>query len=184
MRDGSDDSPVDSHRCCGSPITTCGTCVQRIDALWAQRPRIRLHLRSKGVQEDQIDDVLSDVYLTAWRRLDLLPANHDAAVGWLFVTVGYVLSNHRRGRSRRRSLIHRVADEVNTASAALAQPIETTRLEAIEGWRSLNQDDRHVLYLSLSGLALDHIAYLFDCSRSAAAMRLSRARRRLTEQSV
>jgi hypothetical protein len=54
------------------------------------------------------EDAVAEVLLTAWRRLDDVPAG-DAARAWLYATARRVLANQRRSTRRRAALAERLA---------------------------------------------------------------------------
>jgi DNA-directed RNA polymerase specialized sigma24 family protein len=53
---------------------------------------------------------VSEVFLTAWRRLDDVPEG-DAARIWLYATARKVIANQRRSARRRLALQERLARE-------------------------------------------------------------------------
>src|SRR5690242_21875155 len=54
-----------------------------------------------------VDDVLSEIFLVAWRRLEAVP---EDGLPWLLGVARRVLANQRRGDARRAALIGRMAD--------------------------------------------------------------------------
>lgn len=126
---------------------------------------------------DDAADVVAETFLTAWRRLDEVPAG-DAARLWLYGVARRVLANMRRGRRRRLAL----ADRLRAELAAGYRPPEVTgeRAEITRVFRSLPEADRELLALAAwEGLDPGQIAVTLGCSRNAARIRLHRARRRL-----
>lgn len=53
----------------------------------------------RRVASDAVDDVMSEVFLTAWRRMDAIP--HDAELPWLYGVARHVICNQRRSLGRR-----------------------------------------------------------------------------------
>jgi RNA polymerase sigma-70 factor (ECF subfamily) len=123
------------------------------------------------------DDIVADTLTVAWRRLDDVPTG-DGALPWLYGVARRTLANQRRGSGRREALVRRLVRERTAVPAAFggdAHPI----LGALE---RLRPDDREVLQLwAWEQLRADEIAAVLGCSPNAAALRLSRARRRLRE---
>lgn len=89
---------------------------------------------------------MSDVFLTAWRRLDDLP-DGDAARVWLYATARRVIANQRRSSRRRVALQRRLAGEAAGAPPAPAPP-EREEARVREALRSLSPRDREVHWLA------------------------------------
>jgi RNA polymerase sigma-70 factor, ECF subfamily len=121
---------------------------------------------------DTSDDVVAETFLVAWRRLDEVPSD---AAPWLFGVARNVRLNLLRGDRRREAL----ADRLRTAASAQAEP--TDERGALAGaLASLSERDREVILLTAwEGLDHGEIAAVLGCSRTAARVRLHRARRRL-----
>jgi RNA polymerase sigma-70 factor (ECF subfamily) len=118
----------------------------------------------------EADDVVADTFLIAWRRLEEIP---PAAKPWLLGVARRVLANQRRAASRRAALTERVAIERNDS-------LELERPPILRAVAHLPAGDREVLLLSAwDGLSTDETAAALGCSRTAAKVRLHRARRRL-----
>jgi RNA polymerase sigma factor (sigma-70 family) len=132
-------------------------------------------LRRTGNADDAAD-VIAETFLTAWRRLDEMPAG-EAARSWLYGVARRVLANTRRGERRRSALASRLSGEL---APAYRTPEFTGELaEIARAFRSLPEADRELLALSAwEGLDAGQIAVTLGCSRNAARIRLHRARRR------
>ena len=119
-----------------------------------------------------VDDAVAETFLVAWRRLDELPAN---AKPWLFGVARRILANQRRAAGRRTALVDRLGGERRTG--AVATNGDPPVLAALA---RLGPSDREILMLTAwDGLAPEEAARVLGCSRSAAKVRLYRARRRL-----
>jgi RNA polymerase sigma factor (sigma-70 family) len=132
-------------------------------------------LRRAGSADDAAD-VIAETFLTAWRRIDDLPAG-EAALPWLYGVARRVLANQRRGQQRRSALGERLRSEL------AAQPCDHEPPPGLEGvavaFRRLADPDREILTLAgWEGLDAGQIAVVIGCSRNAARIRLHRARRR------
>jgi RNA polymerase sigma-70 factor, ECF subfamily len=118
------------------------------------------------------DDVVMDVFVVACRRLDAVP---EQPLPWLLACARRVLANQRRTVRRSDALVIRVGSALG---GTLVDPGASERLE--QALSSLRESDREVLLLNawedLDGAAL---ATVLGCSRTAAGVRLHRARRRL-----
>ena len=120
------------------------------------------------------DDVVSEVFLIAGRRLGRVP-EHEAQL-WLYAVARRVLANDRRGIRRRRALLTVLVD-LQRGRAAPAPAAESPLLEALA---ALQPADREVLMLSAwEGLDARAVAVVLGCSTHAVDTRLYRARKRL-----
>jgi RNA polymerase sigma factor (sigma-70 family) len=117
------------------------------------------------------DDVVAETFLTAWRRLEEVPAE---AKPWLLGVARRVLANQRRAAGRRAALTDRVANEPQTVlHVPEGRPI-------VRALASLSEGDREVLLLAAwDGLSSEEAAASLGCSKAAAQVRLHRAKRRL-----
>ena len=132
-------------------------------------------LRRTGNADDAAD-VIAETFLTAWRRIDHVPAG-EAARPWLYGVARRVLANQRRGEQRRTALGERLRSEL------AAEPCDREPPPGLEGvavaFRRLGDTDREILTLAgWEGLDSGQIAVVLGCSRNAARIRLHRARRR------
>jgi RNA polymerase sigma-70 factor, ECF subfamily len=123
---------------------------------------------------DEADDVVAETFLVAWRRLEELP---DDCRPWLFAVARNVRLNMARQERRRRSR------EEHGAARPATEPF-TASLEDCSALKSglarLSEPDREVLMLAAwESLDRAQMARALGCSKTAAAVRLHRARRRL-----
>jgi len=123
------------------------------------------------------EDAAAEVFLTAWRRLDEVPAD-DAARVWLYATARRVLANQHRSRRRRIALKERLARQA--APASQEWPGATGEDALVhEALHRLSPRDREVLLLAeWEGLTPSQIGTAMGCSAVTARGRLHRARRR------
>lgn len=121
-----------------------------------------------------VDDAVAETFLIAWRRLDEVPMEPKP---WLLGVARRVLANQRRAAGRRAALMERVAHEPQH------QPELLRRTPVLQALGRLSESDRELLLLfAWDGLSTDEAATTLDCSRTAAKVRLHRARRRLRAQ--
>jgi RNA polymerase sigma factor (sigma-70 family) len=128
----------------------------------------------------EVPDVVADVFMAVWRRLDEVPEG-DAARLWLYGVARRSLLNVRRGRRRRWRLLSRLSAEAAAATTAqvAADPGDAVLREAI---RRLPDPYREVLQLvAWDGLSHAEAAQVLDCSTNAVALRLHKAKARLRE---
>ena len=126
--------------------------------------------------EVAVVDVVAEVFLVAWRRLDEMPAT---PLPWLYGVARRVLANELRGRDRRNRLVERVAGHSSHSEADHADAV-ASRMSVAAAFDRLSDDDRELLRLTAwEGLGTSGAAKALGCSTATLAMRLHRARRRL-----
>jgi RNA polymerase sigma-70 factor (ECF subfamily) len=125
------------------------------------------------------DDVVAEVFLTAWRRFDDVPEPLDDARAWLFTAAHNVLRNGQRSRQRQQSLALRILREPDDDAATEADAV-AARVDLVRAWHRLSPADQEVLTLTVfEGLRGTQAARVLGISRPAFSLRLLRARRRL-----
>ncbi len=137
--------------------------------VWAP---VQRYLARRSAPADA-EDLLSDVLLVLWRRLDDVP--RDNPLPWAYKVAQGCLANSRRGQQRHLRLVRRLRDEPPL------RPIEDAPLA--EALQQLRPEDREVLRLwAWEGLEPRDLAVVLGCTANAAAVRLSRARAALRAQ--
>jgi RNA polymerase sigma factor (sigma-70 family) len=128
---------------------------------------VRRYLLRRGAG-DEADDLLAEVFVVAWRRLDAIPP--EAELPWLYRTAWNVLANHRR---LTRATAMEDADGLEPDFAgAIAD-----RLLLLEAWRSLSDRDREILRLvAWEGVDGRGLAEALGIGVGGAGAALSRAR--------
>jgi RNA polymerase sigma-70 factor (ECF subfamily) len=122
-------------------------------------------------------DVLQEVFVTAFRKADELP---EPPIGWLLGTARRLLANSNRGARRRDELALRIA---GTRPVAPADEDSAAAAAVTDALAQLSDKDREVLTLSAwYGLTGDEAAEALGCSPSAYGVRLHRARHRLADR--
>ena len=139
-----------------------GYCIRRVDRSHAQ-------------------DVASEVFTVAWRRIDDVPEG-EGTLPWLFGVASNTLANHRRSERRRANL----GTKLRGLARRDAAPAETQVIRRVEDQRMLDainrlsDTDRELLLLSAwEGLPASQLALRFGISLKAAEKRLTRAKKRL-----
>lgn len=151
---------------------------RRFEALLATHSRdVISYCRWRLADMNDVEDVVADVFLAAWRRLDVVP-DGDACRIWLYATARRVLANHRRSIRRRDALSERLATTAGVTPDAVSSDDESDiRVHAALG--RLRTLDREVLLLSeWEGLTPQEIGAVLGCRPVTARGRLHRARRR------
>ncbi|GAA4594768.1 RNA polymerase sigma-70 factor (ECF subfamily) [Actinoplanes octamycinicus] len=125
------------------------------------------------------DDVVAEVFLTAWRRFDDVPGPLSDARAWLFTAAYHVLRNRQRSEQRQQNLTLRILREPDDPGHAEADGV-AARVDLVRAWHRLSVKDQEVLTLTVfEGLTGTQAARLLNISRPAFSLRLLRARRRL-----
>lgn len=141
---------------------------------------LQRYLRRRAAPQDA-EDVLSEVLLTVWRRIEDAPAEN--ALPWCYGIARRALANHRRGDRRRLRLTTRLGSQPVThyPEPADLQP-DDDMVAALNG---LDPPDQEVLRLwAWEQLEPREIAQVIGVSPNAATLRLSRAKKKLAEALV
>jgi len=125
-------------------------------------------------------DVVAEAFLVAWRRLDAVPADQGQARPWLYGVARRVLANAERSRRRAERVTARLSQQHRDDQAPDTAAVVTQRARLERALASLTASDQEALRLvGWEELDLAEAALALGCSRSAMAVRLHRARRRL-----
>ena len=147
----------------------------RFRALFAEQSRALLTYALRRVPDPaDAADVVAEVFLVAWRRLDDVPPGAEARL-WLFGVARRVVGNQRRGELRRSKLAGRLRQELSglvtpdlSSDRATAQVVRTAMAR-------LDGDDRELLWLTgWEGLTPGEIAVVFDQRPGTVRSRLPR----------
>lgn len=145
---------------------------RRLEVLFREHANAVHAYARRRTRAASADDVVSEVFAIAWRRIDDVP---DPPLPWLLVCARRVLANQRRGERRVAALRSRL-------TANRVPPLPTDEGDGVlrQALNQLREHDREVLLLTAwEGLGLDEAATVLGCSKGAAAVRLHRARKRL-----
>jgi RNA polymerase sigma-70 factor (ECF subfamily) len=145
---------------------------QRFDQLWRDHAAAVVRYARRHVLPDEVEDVVAEAFVVAWRRLDEIP---PYGLPWLLGVARNVSANIRRGRRRQEALSDRLASEAE-------EPVwpEADRDDAVTAaLHHLSDADRELLtVLAWDGLSQAEAAEALGCSRGALKVRLHRARSR------
>ena len=149
---------------------------------------VRRYLRRR-TDAATADDVLGDVLLVLWRRLDDVPADPDEALPWAIVVARQCLANAERAERRRTRLVGRiiaidppaVVAPTPAASAAVDAGGDEGRDAALHAALDrLRRDDAELLRLwAWEELSNPQLAAVLGVTTNAVAIRLHRAKARL-----
>lgn len=160
------------------------TCVagaqeSRFEALYAEYYGRVLGYVVRRAPATVAGDVVADVFLVAWRRLDQVP---DEPLPWLLGVARKTLANERRGVRRRVALSEALAQRgSNEEHTELALNDEMQVLA--DAVNRLAETDRELLRLvAWDGLKTREAAKVLGISHPACRVRLHRLRRRLARE--
>lgn len=163
------------------PVTARSERQRRFEAVYmAHHGPILGYVLRRTDNPDDAADVIGEVFLTAWRRLDDMPGDDQARL-WLYGVARRVLANHHRGERRRSALTERLRADLTVAYRPPEFTGELAQLAA--ALRRLPDPERELLALSAwEGLDNGQIAVVLGCSRNAVRIRLFRARKRFAAE--
>jgi len=129
---------------------------------------------ARRVAPEAVQDVVSDTFLTAWRRYGELDGE---PLPWLLGIARRTAANHRRGGARRDALRERLSSEESTGARERIDDRDPRLLTALA---TLAERDREALMLvAWDGLEHRVAATVMGCSTGAFTVRMHRARRKL-----
>ena len=150
----------------------------RFEALYRAHAGAVLAYARRRADAATADDVVADVFLTAWRRLADVPSD---PLPWLIGIARRILANRRRSETRFVALHHRLA----TAAHPQASDDHWGGLldETVDNaLGALSERDREILLLvAWDGLEPARAARALGVRPGTFAVRLHRARRRLAK---
>jgi RNA polymerase sigma-70 factor (ECF subfamily) len=152
---------------------------ERFDALYdAQFARVWAYAVSR-VGRQQAEDVVSQTFTVAWRKLDLVPRE---PLPWLIGVSRNVIRESRRDARRQEAIeaeLRRWAAMVETTDEDVAEVV-VSRATMLCALAELSESDREVFILvAWHGMSSRDAARALGCSRPAFFVRLHRARVRL-----
>ncbi|MGI9599115.1 MAG: RNA polymerase sigma factor [Acidimicrobiales bacterium] len=143
------------------------------------------YARRRSFDHAEADDVVAEVYATAWRRRDDLRPD-TAPLPWLYGIAANVLRNNRRAGSRRLRLVQRLESEPQSPTSVPTDgdpggpDADGSGAHLREALSRLSFDDQEVLRLvAWEGLSHAETGQALGCSTNAVGIRIHRARQRL-----
>jgi RNA polymerase sigma factor (sigma-70 family) len=162
-----------------SRVIAKGACVDpTFTDLYRSHYSAVLRFVRRRAHEAEVDDIVSETFLAAWRRQDEVAA---APLPWLYRTARNVILNANRAAGRREGLVVRIAS-MRGDDLGAGDPIARfeQRQDLVSLWQGLDPLDQEVLALQIwEGLSSREAAAVLGVSRAACSMRATRARRRL-----
>ena len=163
----------------GADVLTDTEAVERFQALYAEHHR-RVYAYAVSMAGRQLaDEVVSEVFLVAWRRLADVPT---PAVPWLLTVARNVISSQFRAAARQQSIgaeLRAWVTEAEVAAPDVADEV-SERIAVLAALAALPEADRELLTLvAWHGLKPSEAAQVVGCSTTTYFVRLHRARHRL-----
>jgi RNA polymerase sigma-70 factor (ECF subfamily) len=127
------------------------------------------------------DEVVSDTFVIAWRRLAELP---EPALPWLFGVARNLLREQSRRQGREESLAQEMRTWTAFTEVTSDDPADlvSERADMLSALGRLSDDDRELLTLiAWHGLTAHDAAEVVGCSSATFFVRLHRARKRLEQ---
>lgn len=139
---------------------------------------VRAFVRRR-IGDDEADEVVSDVFVVAWRRLGDVPIEPRT---WLLGVARRLLANRFRSAKRQRALYERLAREAERGPAHAGDPAADEAGALLRGLAALRAGDREVLLLvTWDGLSHAEAAEVLGVRAATLTMRVHRARARLQD---
>jgi RNA polymerase sigma factor (sigma-70 family) len=148
---------------------------QLFEAVYEQHAGAIKGYAMRRIDPARADDIVAEVFLVAWRRLDDMPAEPRP---WLFGVARRVLANERRRLTRHDAALGRL--EPPAASVDPAESPALANRPVQEALRNLSDTDREALLLTAwEGLNHRDAARALGVKEATFTVRLHRAKRRL-----
>lgn len=126
------------------------------------------------------EDVLSDVLLVIWRRLDAVPDGDP--LPWCYSVARRTLANRRRSASRHLRLVDRMRAQPVTVTPG-SDKVADGDPELYAAMAKMTDDDRELLRLwAWEQLEPREIAVVLDTTSNAVSLRLRKAKARLVDE--
>jgi RNA polymerase sigma factor (sigma-70 family) len=146
------------------------------EALYEQHASAVKGYAMRRIDPARADDVVAEVFLVAWRRLDDIPAEPRP---WLFGVARRVLANERRRAARQDAFLDRL-EPPPSGSADPADGLMLSDRPLRDALRNLSETDRDALLLTAwEGLNHRDAARALGVREATFSVRLHRAKRRL-----
>src|ERR1700761_940615 len=112
----------------------------RVEQLFAEHARAVRAYALRRIDAATAEDVVSDVFVVAFRRLQVVP---DPALPWLLATARKIIANHHRSASRS----ERLTAELRPLHPGVWSDARATGHPLLAGLARLSERDREVILL-------------------------------------
>lgn len=149
-------------------------------SLFHENYRPLLAYARRRVDAGTADDVVAETLLVAWRRRDAVPSGHERP--WLYGIARNVIRNSARS-ARRQHAFHQALRGLRQPKPSESEAVDEQADVMQSALCELSEDDREILMLvTWEELSYTDVGRVLDISANAVAIRVHRARKRLTEQ--
>lgn len=139
-----------------------------------------LRFVQRRTDDGTAEDMVAEVFLAVWRRLEDVPCGHDGARAWVFGIARNLLLNNHRSNRRRSALGVRLADAERVRALNPGEVNTALQVDLERAWRGLSDVHQETLALAVfEGLDSTEAAAVVGASATAFRLRLSRARKAL-----
>ncbi|MBK3597025.1 MULTISPECIES: RNA polymerase sigma factor [Streptomyces] len=133
---------------------------------------------ARRAHPDRVADVVADVFLTAWRRMEDIGDADE--LPWLYGVARRTLANDRRSQRRQVSLTELLAAQPATFDSSEHADSAIAMADLVKAFGRLKEEDQEILRLAIwENLSASDQATVLRCSTAATRVRLFRARKRL-----
>jgi len=145
----------------------------------AYYPHIVNYGQRRLADEDASAELAQEVFIVAWRRRSDVP---DRSLPWLYGVARRLLANQWRARRTAPDVLP-IADVDRLGETGASDTVAAVGVAGLQAaLAALSDLDQEILRLvGWEELTVSEAAQVLGCTRTAAAVRLHRARRRLTE---
>lgn len=134
----------------------------------------------RRAQPDDVDDIVNETYLTAWRRLDDVPDTPTDARAWLFGVARNCILNTTRSANRRTALAVRIAS-TNSPTVQEYSNLDDS-MDLIAAWKKLKPEHQEALALhAWEGLTSQQAAKVLGITAIAFRIRVRAACKQLEQ---
>jgi RNA polymerase sigma-70 factor (ECF subfamily) len=135
---------------------------------------------ARRVPSASVEDIVSETFAVAWRKLDEMPKG-EAALPWLYAVAYRMVQHEWRSASRRTRLQGRSPMVVSAADPTVDEYVDAEERDTVlAAAANLPDDDQEILRLTLwEEVTPSDAAVVLGISPDAAKQRAHRARRRL-----
>ncbi|MFI6280083.1 RNA polymerase sigma factor [Streptomyces sp. NPDC050988] len=150
---------------------------QSFTELYRQHHKAVTNYVLRRTSADEVADVVSEVFLTVWRRLDEIPTAKE--LPWLYGVARRTLANTHRAQQRRDTLAEMLATQPQRDAEDCAETV-VVDLSLARAFDALSDTDKEVLRLTVwEELTARQAALVLGCTAATFHVRLHRARARL-----
>jgi RNA polymerase sigma factor (sigma-70 family) len=148
-----------------------------LEALHDAAPDLLAYFERRVQPREDAADLLSEVMIQAWRRVDALPADLERRRMWLFTVARNVLSNHARANRRRSALTERIRQQLAGTEPTPDQAQVAAIRDAVH--RLPDAQRELVMLIHWDGFTIRQASELLGLNPSTARSRYAAAREAL-----